>query len=241
MKIENIAMSNFALRHFKRESGGTKILDISPEEFVQVLNEKIYYHNNFINLHAEGVSEVSIIDGYADFCKLIILPNFTKAKTSVLPITLENYSYLRSKYIKRREGELPYLTRSFNLPLSPPIAKYLCVVIYSKEQLLKEHEADLLKKFEKHEKENNTILSDSQKEGLSGTLAFKFELTENDDYGVVAILAQNTCEEEPMSPETCLRNSMDIKYGGSGVPFDEAAYLKSVEFWEKNAIVSGWE
>ena len=57
------------------------------------------------------------------------------------------------------------------------------------------------------------------------------------EWGVVAILAQMTNFEEPMKPETMIRNSMDIKYGGSGVPLDEEAYKRSVEFWTEYATV----
>ena len=59
---------------------------------------------------AECVS-IKIEDGYADFCKLLIVPNFTNARTGTLPITLENYQYLRTGYFSRRKDELPVLSR----------------------------------------------------------------------------------------------------------------------------------
>lgn len=78
------------------------------------------------------------IDGYADFCKIIFEPNFTDARTGSLLITLENYQYLRSGFSARRIGELPVLSRWFELPLGKPKAKYLALVVYNKEQLAKE-------------------------------------------------------------------------------------------------------
>ena len=57
------------------------------------------------------------------------------------------------------------------------------------------------------------------------------------DWGVVAILGQSHPNEEPMKPETMIRNSLGISEGGSGVPLDREAYLRSVEFWEKHATV----
>ena len=57
------------------------------------------------------------------------------------------------------------------------------------------------------------------------------------DWGVVAILGQSHPNEEPMKPETMLRNALGIEEGGSGVPLDREQYLKSVDFWSNNATV----
>lgn len=203
MKINKVALTDFSLRHFKRDGAGTKILDMTPDEFEARL------------VVALGQNP-KIIEGYAQFCKLLFVENKTSAKVGSMPITIENSIYLRSGYTKRRDGELPYLTRSFYLPFTPPTAKYLCIVLYSREQLEKEHKTELNNKG-------------------------PFEFDNKDiEWGVVSILAQNENEEQPMTPETCIRNSMDIKYGGSGVSFNEESYLKSVEFWSKNALISGW-
>ena len=43
--------------------------------------------------------------------------------------------------------------------------------------------------------------------------------------------------EEPMNPATMLRNSMDLKFGGSGVELNIDEYEESVKFWNKHAIV----
>ena len=57
------------------------------------------------------------------------------------------------------------------------------------------------------------------------------------DWGIVAILGQSHPGEEPMKPETMLRNALGIKEGGSGVELNRETYLKSVEFWDKNITV----
>jgi hypothetical protein len=57
------------------------------------------------------------------------------------------------------------------------------------------------------------------------------------DWGVVGCLYTMTPEETPMAPITMLRNALGVKEGGSGVPLDREAYLRSVAFWEANA---GW-
>lgn len=55
------------------------------------------------------------------------------------------------------------------------------------------------------------------------------------DWGVVGCLATATPEELPMAPITMLRNALGVAEGGSGVPLDRDAYLRSVEFWSRHA------
>jgi hypothetical protein len=131
MMIENIRITDFAKRHFDSKFGGTKILNVTLEDFERMINT---LHTS---AHTEHLFEC-IIPGYADFCKLLVVKNFTNAKTGTLPITLESYQYLRSGYSSRTESELPIMERWFELPLPAPKAEYLVVVLYSKEQLDKE-------------------------------------------------------------------------------------------------------
>lgn len=131
MMIENIRITDFAKRHFDLKFGGTKILNVTLEDFERMINT---LHTS---AHTEHLFEC-IIPGYADFCKLLVVKNFTNAKTGTLPITLESYQYLRSGYSSRTESELPIMERWFELPLPAPKAEYLVIVLYSKEQLDKE-------------------------------------------------------------------------------------------------------
>ena len=135
MKIENVKITDFAKRHFDSKFGGTKILDSTPEDFERILSLSISALNL---LPTNEYSTERILPGYADFCKLVVLKNFTTAKAGSLPITIENYQYLRTGYSSRSASELPIMDRWFDLPLSAPTAKYLVVVLYSKEQLDKE-------------------------------------------------------------------------------------------------------
>ncbi len=57
------------------------------------------------------------------------------------------------------------------------------------------------------------------------------------DWGIVGCLYTMTPEEIPMTPITMMRNALGVEEGGSDVPIDRAAYLRSVAFWEWNA---GW-
>lgn len=55
------------------------------------------------------------------------------------------------------------------------------------------------------------------------------------DWGIVGCLYTMQPEEIPMAPATMLRNALGIAEGGSGVPLDRDAYLRSVAFWEHHA------
>jgi hypothetical protein len=55
------------------------------------------------------------------------------------------------------------------------------------------------------------------------------------DWGVVGCMYTATPEEIPMAPITMMRNALGVEEGGSGVPLDRAAYLRSVEYWNTHA------
>jgi len=227
MSFGKIKVTNFGQRHFDPKFGGTKITDFTPEEFENTLNSLVDFINNPKDNLAltpvkvtEFVQEGSwtnakIMDGYAPFCKLIAIPNFTNAKIGTLPIKIENYQYLRSGYSARAEKELPVMSRWFELPVSAPKADYLIVVVYSREQLEKEFKG----------------------QSLDDVFDEKFEMAPDDAWGVVAILGQTHAGEEPMAPITMMRNALGISQGGSGVDLNKEKYLASVEFWNNHAIV----
>lgn len=255
-RIGSIKMTDFALRHFDPEFGGTKILNLEPKDFEQYLNtfKELYYNKPEERMIDEETVRVDILDGYAPFCKLLVMKNITDAKTGTLPINTANYQYLRSGYSSRREGEFAVFSRWFELPVPAPKAKYTITILYDKAQLDKEAKSDYDKKLAR---------GDIDSIGLEPPAPF------DADWGVVAILGQMTSKEEPMKPITMLRNYMDISMGGSGIksptpPTKPDApeesermneykkslmsykeemkeindkYQKSVKFWNENATV----
>ncbi len=188
----DIHLDKFALRHFARDFSGTKVLDMDPDQFIDHL---LSY-------------DMELIDSKMDFCKYIIISNFTDAKSGSEEITEDNLHYLRSGYSSRVKGELPVLNRWFELPDTRGPAKYLQLVLYSKEQLIKE----------------------SISKGESPDLNLK-------SWNIIAILGQNSGMIEPMSPITMMRNALGMEEGGNGVPLSKEEYAKSVEFWSKYANV----
>ena len=173
---------------------------------------------SFINFDTQAFGEkiqeaydndetVTLQDGYAPFCKHLFVKNFTETISLQMKITPENTQFLKSGYVARRENELGVLSRWFNaadLPGKFEPAQYLDIILYSKEQIGKENES-------MGEKNVNADV--------------------DYDYGIISIKSQDVGHELPMQPITAMRNSLDKKYGGSGVPIDEVYYKKCVEFW----------
>ncbi len=119
----NFELTQFAIdSHFDPDRAGTTI-PVSPEVFQS---------------NARATQPVVMHDGYAPFCKLLFIDNWTDARTGTLEITPRNEKFLRSCYKNRRPEELPVLVRWFEGVPNVPKAKYLGLVLYSKEQLAKE-------------------------------------------------------------------------------------------------------
>ncbi|RDZ28139.1 DUF3228 family protein [Lysobacter silvisoli] len=119
----SIVLTDFArARLFPREPRRNTIQDIGPQQFERHLNE-----------HAP----LQVLDGYAPFCKLHVHRNWTSTRCLTVPVTADNRHLLRSDYEARTQDELPVLVRWFE-NIDPPVADYLIVILYSREQLAKE-------------------------------------------------------------------------------------------------------
>ncbi|BDA49866.1 hypothetical protein COCOBI_14-4860 [Coccomyxa sp. Obi] len=195
-------LDEFAIRQWDDPSySGTRI-SYSKDGFVQKLHE----------FHAQGAN---LVDGYAPFCKHVFVPNFVGAKLGALPITDANRHLLRCGYSRRRPEELPVLTRWFPADeVSVPEAKFLDVILYSREQLVQEYEA-------------------MPGKGDPASLP-------TPPWGIISIKAQDEDHETPMQPITIMRNALGRDEGGSGVKLDRAAYEASAAYWaERAAVVAG--
>jgi hypothetical protein len=118
-----IVLTEFARpRLFPREPRPNTIQDITAAEFEGYLNDHAPYR---------------VLDGYAPFCKLHVHRNWTSTRCLTAPITDSNRHLLRSAYEARNSSELPVLVRWFE-GIQPPVADYLVVILYSREQLAKE-------------------------------------------------------------------------------------------------------
>lgn len=189
--MPKIIISDFAIsRHFNPTFGGTKILDMIPDQ---------------VEFQINSLAPVADADGYAPFCKHFFFENFSEALDGVAEITPENQGLLQSGYEARTPAELPVLSRWFSrkdVPVGK--AQYLDMVVYSREHCV-------------------------TKEGM--------EVPEGVEWVVVSINSAPTPEESPMPPATMVRNALGTSEGGSGVPLNRDAYLASVAYWSKWAIV----
>lgn len=121
----NIALTQFARKRlFPTDGRLEKIQGVSAAEF-----------EAYVNQHEPE----ALLDGYAPFCKLAVYKNWTDTRLMAVPITDENRAQLRSAYEARMPKELPVLTRWLE-GIEPPVARYLLVILYSREQMQKEQD-----------------------------------------------------------------------------------------------------
>lgn len=199
----SVTMTDYAKgRHFGNPKfAGTKITDIESADFLD---------NMKVALTPEGTpsSSAFVTDGYAPFCKLVFIRNFTNAENPVCEIADDNRHLLQSGY-KLREGALPgevrYLARWMPQVewenYFSSVAPWLMVILYNKE-------------------------------ALAGD-----KIVIEEDWGIVSINAVTTPEEQPMAPETMLRNALGSDFGGSGVDLNREEYEKACEFWSNHALI----
>lgn len=156
-----------------------------------------------------------LVDGYAPFCKHVFVTNEYDCRVGALPITEANKHLLVSGYTRRRPEEFAVLTRWFPASdVEAPRADFLDIILYSREQLVKEH-ASL---YGKPEEEVDGILPKC-------------------DWGIISIKAQKEDYETPMNPITMMRNALGKAEGGSGVPLDREEYEKATSFWSEHAMI----
>lgn len=154
-------------------------------------------------------------DSYQPFCKYLILPNNFDIKQAVIERSIENHMFLRTGYSSRTPDELPVLTEWLELPkyFKKPQANYLVFVLYTYKQLLEEY------------------IASSNEESED------FELSQDCDYGIVAILGCAEPKADPMTPMTIMRNALGKEEGGNGATLDREMYLESVDFWSKYILM----
>ena len=191
-----LVVDPFCFRQFDDpEYAGTRI-SMPRAEFERRANEHLHAHPD------------SLVDGYAPFCKHIFMENCVGATVPYVELTEELQPLVRSAYEARTEKELAVLTRW--IPASavkPTVAKYLDLILYSREQIRKENAA-------------------------MGQVD-----TSNAPWGIISVKAQDEPSEILMNPITMMRNALGVEHGGSGVPLDREKYAASVAFWQKHVVL----
>ncbi|OHT04732.1 hypothetical protein TRFO_06161 [Tritrichomonas foetus] len=193
-----IVLDEFAYRHWDDPNyTGARITSVNKEDFTNQVRSFIAEHGGF---------DKCSVEGYAPFCRHVFIPNNTDARVDAVKITDELLPKIKSGYRARTPKELPVLCRwveKSDIPGGVPQAKFLDLIFYSREQLIRE------------------------------AAAMNNKLPEGDwDWGLISIKGQLVDHESPMQPITAMRNALGVEYGGSSDPIDAEKYRKSVEFWE---------
>ena len=127
-----IRLDEFAFRQFDDPTYlGTRV-PANKEEFMKTLNAML-----------KSDKSLTLVDGYAPFCKHIFVKNWVPGVlVGAAKITPENNHLVQSGYKARTEKELPVLVRWFPKDkISIPEATVLDLILYSREQVIKECEA----------------------------------------------------------------------------------------------------
>lgn len=190
-------MDKFCIRQFNDPNyTGTQVqYDIA--EFERIVNE------------AYISSGKPLVDGYAPFCKHLFVENFAGVRCGYVRITDENRSLIESCYEARTPKELPVLIQYIDRnKIEAPLATHLDIILYSREQIIKENEA----------------MGETPPDTQS-------------PWGIISVKGQLCDYETPMQPITIMRNALGKSEGGSGVPLDQEKYRESVAFWEKHVAI----
>jgi hypothetical protein len=148
-------------------------------------------------------------DGYAPFCKHLFVENFADVLCGYTEKNSVTIPLIQSEYESRKEGELAVLVEYIDRnKFPPPKATYLDIILYSREQIIKENEA-------------------------MGEIPPECD----SPWGIISVKGQLCDYELPMQPITAMRNALGKEEGGSGVPIDRIKYQESVDFWEKNVSI----
>ncbi len=214
--MPKIELTNFAKRQWEPKFSGTKMHKVNMDHFMDQANTCYDFAlNGSPNMGRWNLMDHPKPDWH--FCKYLVFENFDpEIKASVVKIDHTMYQYIQSGYSSRTDKELAVLSRWVSFPSGSytlPTARFTGLVLYSKKQLLEEHNA-----------------------GNAGG-SVEFELSNECRYGIVAIMGLTQAQLDPMPPITHLRNALGKDHGGNGTPIDVEEYNKSVDFWSKHILV----
>ncbi|KJP89210.1 hypothetical protein AK88_01088 [Plasmodium fragile] len=198
MEFCQVDLDEFCYKQFDKTKKSCSFIPYDKNEFIEKVNELIRQ------------KKIKVVPGYAGFCKHIFIENFTEATVETIEINNKNRDLIKTDYISRRDNELPVLIRWISKKDVKDIikAKYLDLILYSREQI------------EKENKETKTVPNKKS----------------NCLYSIICIKPQNVDYELPMTPITMLRNTL-ISEGGSGINLNRDKYLESVKYWRHHVSI----
>jgi hypothetical protein len=173
----------------------------------QIHFDELSFENKINEYYKSGACELK--DGYAPFCKHLFVENFANVECGYTKKTAENKGMIESMYEARKEGELAVLIEYIDrAKMPPPLATHLDIILYSREQIIKENEA------------MGIVPPDTDA-----------------PWGIISVKGQLCDYELPMQPITMMRNALGKEEGGSGVPLEKEKYAESVAFWKEHVSI----
>lgn len=192
------AMDAFAIRQFNNPLYTGTHVSYDVEMFEDTINNE--FHSK----------KLSLVDGYAPFCKHVFIKNFADVTCGYAEITEQNKHLIRSCYESRKEDELAVLIQFLDRDeCPPPVATYLDIILYSREQVIKE----------------NISMGVTPPD------------VNSPPWRIISVKGQLCDYELPMQPITIMRNALGTAEGGSGVPLDRSKYTESVAFWTNHVAI----
>lgn len=205
-KFQAAAMSS-STRTFVLDAFGLRQFNNPAYIGTQIKYDPVEFEDRINKIYESG--EVALKEGYAPFCKHLFVENFADVKCGYVAKSPENIPLIESGYESRKEEELAVLVEYIDrAKLPPPTATYLDIILYSREQIIKENEA-------------------------MGIVPPETDAP----WGIISVKGQMCDYELPMQPITAMRNSLGKAEGGSGVPIDRRKYKESVDFWTANVSI----
>lgn len=153
---------------------------------------------------------VAEFPGYAEFCKIVALRNRKEDNSFLFP-GLKCLTVNKEDALNKGAVlHTAYEARNENE--LPVLVEWISGI----ETPVAEYIHLILYSREQMEKENDPV---------------------NADWAIVSIGTSSFVEVEPMRPITAMRNALGVEEGGSGVPIDREAYLKSAAYWNENIMI----
>ena len=241
-----VSTLNFELSEFHSEEGYSKVKEMKYGNFPDIsrivtlanitkakatvmeigLNNYQYLRTDY---SARTADELPVLTRWFE-----LPPGFKPAVAENLSVVMYSRIHLIAEFLDKgseaeklmsKDKEAIELVESKLIELSAINKKKISLVRASKLE-----EAAMVRSDEKE------LLSNFGIDDLSTEMIDKLsELRE--EWCIVAIMAHNGLDPEPMSPITIMRNSLGMEQGGNGVPLNKKEYEKSVEFWSRHANV----
>ena len=136
-RMEDIANGKVKVKPIQKVEATDFVKSQTDKRMLKLLPTIVEDAETILNLYPKDCPK-----GLYPFSRIVPLYNgiYSKLGCRLVKITPRNSKYLKSDYVARRRGEIPYLKRWFplNAPVKAVKSDHVDVILYNKEQLAKE-------------------------------------------------------------------------------------------------------